>query len=244
MDLRERLHEPHVDVAALRHEADRRSNEFIIEELERLHPHDAILSEESADDRARVDRRRAWVVDPLDGTREFSEAGRVDWAVHVALVVDGIPAAGAVALPARGITLTTESPPIVRSSADGAPRLVASRTRPPDLIAPLAERLGASVIPMGSAGAKAMAVVLGEAEIYVHAGGQHEWDSAAPVAVASSAGLHVSRIDGSPLRYNNPDPWLPDLVVCSPALAPPVLDALRTLAAAGGETPLNRDAGQ
>ncbi|MDP9387136.1 MAG: 3'(2'),5'-bisphosphate nucleotidase CysQ, partial [Actinomycetota bacterium] len=121
MDLRERLHEPHVDVAALRHEADRRSNEFIIEELERLHPHDAILSEESADDRARVDRRRAWVVDPLDGTREFSEAGRVDWAVHVALVVDGIPAAGAVALPARGITLTTESPPIVRSSADGAP---------------------------------------------------------------------------------------------------------------------------
>jgi 3'(2'), 5'-bisphosphate nucleotidase len=159
-----------------------------------------------------------WIVDPLDGTREFGEPERDDWAVHVALVVDGRPEAGAVALPARGMTLSTEAPTGLPSRT-GKPRLVVSRTRPPALASLLAEELDGELLPMGSAGAKAMAVVLGEADIYAHSGGQYEWDSAAPVAVAVSAGLHTSRLDGSPLRYNAADPWLPDLLICRPELA-------------------------
>ena len=90
----------------------------------------------------------------------------------------------------------------------------------------VAEALGAELVAMGSAGAKAMAVVLGHADIYAHSGGQYEWDSCAPVAVAKAAGLHVSRIDGSELRYNQPDPYLPDLLICRPELAAEVLRAL------------------
>ena len=241
MGLRERLDRPDVDLAALRHEADHRSNELIVDALTRRHPDDAILSEEAADDAARLHCRRVWLVDPLDGTREFSEAGRVDWAVHVALVIDGSPAAGAVALPAQGVTLSTDAPPVIHPRTAGAPRLVVSRTRPPDLVAPLAERMGASVVGMGSAGAKAMAVVRGDADVYVHAGGQYEWDSAAPVAVAAVAGLHASRIDGSPLRYNNADPWLPDLVICSTGLAALVLDALAALIFSSPGAPVDRE---
>ena len=229
LDLRRQLDSPGVDLAALRGEGDRRSNEFILAALADRHPDDAVLSEESVDDVRRVGHRRVWVIDPLDGTREFAESGRVDWAVHVALVVDGTPVAGAVALPARDLTLVTEPASVPAGSRPRAPRLVVSRTRPPALIAPLAERLGATLVPMGSAGAKAMAVLLGEADAYVHGGGQYEWDSAAPVAVAAAAGLHTSRLDGSPLRYNNENPWLPDLVVCLPDLAPAVLEALREI---------------
>ena len=229
LDLRRELDSPGVDLAALRGEGDRRSNEFILAALADRHPDDAVLSEESVDDARRVGHRRVWVIDPLDGTREFAESGRVDWAVHVALVVDGTPVAGAVALPAQDLTLVTEPASVPAGSRPRAPRLAVSRTRPPALIAPLAERLGATLVPMGSAGAKAMAVLLGEADAYVHGGGQYEWDSAAPVAVAAAAGLHTSRLDGSPLRYNNEDPWLPDLVVCLPDLAPAVLEALREI---------------
>jgi 3'(2'), 5'-bisphosphate nucleotidase len=202
---------------------DRTSHELIMAELRRRFPDDAVLSEEAADDAVRLGRPRVWIIDPLDGTREFSEPPREDWAVHVALVTAGELRAGAVALPARGLTLSTAGAPPMPAASDGPLRLLVSRTRPTEHARLLAEQLGASLVPMGSAGAKAMAVVLGEADIYAHSGGQYEWDSAAPVAVAASAGLHVSRLDGSPLVYNCRDPWLPDVLICRPELADTVL---------------------
>jgi 3'(2'), 5'-bisphosphate nucleotidase len=205
--------------------ADAISHAFIVDSLNRRFPLDAVRSEEGGVEVARTESQRLWVVDPLDGTREFSEPPRMDWAVHVALVVEGTAVVGAVALPARGMTLTTARPPIPHRSHTGPPRLLISRTRPAEHAGRVADRLGARLIPMGSAGAKAMAVVLGEGEIYIHAGGQYEWDSAAPVAVATAAGLHVSRLDGSPLRYGQPDPWLPDVVICRRELAASVIEA-------------------
>jgi 3'(2'), 5'-bisphosphate nucleotidase len=178
------------------------------------------------DRRDRLDAERVWVVDPLDGTREYGERGRTDWAVHVALAVGGVAAAGAVALPARELVLRTDEALKVPDPSGGPLRVVTSRTRSPWAAAVVADALGAELMPLGSAGAKAMSVVLGEADAYAHAGGMYEWDSAAPVAVAAAAGLHVSRIDGSPLRYNRPDPWLPDLLVCRPELADTCLEAL------------------
>jgi 3'(2'), 5'-bisphosphate nucleotidase len=221
MDLRTRS-EP----ADLGSEGDRVSNARLRELLADARPDDAVLSEESVDSPDRLARRRVWIIDPLDGTREYAE-GRSDWAVHVALVVDGQPVAGAVALPASGRTLSTELPGAPAPRRPGRLRVVVSRTRPPAVAAWLAERLDADIVPMGSAGAKVAAVVLGEAELYVHAGGQYEWDSAAPVAVARSYGLHASRVDGAPLVYNRPVPWLPDLLVCRPELAEAALAALR-----------------
>jgi 3'(2'), 5'-bisphosphate nucleotidase len=229
LTLRRRLETGDVDTRALRDEGDRSSHDLILRALAEAYPHDPVLSEEGKDDQARLNSRRVWIVDPLDGTREFGEAGRTDWAVHVALAVDGVPVAGAVALPARDLTLTTDPPPRLAPPTRGAPRLVVSRTRPPAVALALATRLGAELVEMGSAGAKAMAVVLGEADVYVHSGGQYEWDSAAPVAVAAAAGLHVSRIDGSPLLYNQPNPWLPDLLICRRDQAAEVLAALRAI---------------
>ena len=202
---------------------DREAHELIVAALAERFPADAVLSEEGKDDERRLSARRVWIVDPLDGTREFSEPPRVDWAVHVALVEDGALVAGAVALPGRDRTLSTSDELVLAPAHDGPPRLVVSRTRPTEHAQRLAEHLGADLLPMGSAGAKAMAVVLGEAEVYAHSGGQYEWDSAAPVAVAASAGLHVSRLDGSPLVYNCRDPWLPDVLICRPELADAVL---------------------
>jgi 3'(2'), 5'-bisphosphate nucleotidase len=226
LDLRRRLADEGVDLKALRDEGDRRSNELILRRLREIYPDDPILSEESKDDPSRLASRRVWIVDPLDGTREFGEAGRTDWAVHVACAIDGAPVVGAVALPGRGLVLATSPAATVAVQAEGQPRLLVSRTRPPSLALELASRLGAMLVPMGSAGAKTMAVVLGEGDVYVHAGGQYEWDSCAPIAVAAAAGLHVSRLDGSPLRYNQPNPWLPDQVVCRPELAERVLEEL------------------
>jgi 3'(2'), 5'-bisphosphate nucleotidase len=218
--------------AELKAEGDHRSNELILSRLAALHPGDAVLSEESADDPVRLDADRVWIVDPLDGTREFSEDDRTDWAVHVALVTGGVLAAGAVALPAQGLTLSTVSPPVAPPPGGGRIRLLVSRTRPSEHASALATELGAELVPMGSAGAKAMAVVTGDADVYAHSGGQYEWDSAAPVAVAAAAGLHVSRLDGSPLRYNQPNPWLPDLLICRAEIEDDVLAALdRVLAA-------------
>ena len=205
---------------------DRQSHVFLLDLLHREAPGDAVLSEEGRDDLSRLRADRVWIIDPVDGTREFSEPGRADWAVHVALAIGGVAVAGAVALPARGITLTTEPAPEARPAYDGEPRILVSRTRPPVQARLIQESLGGRLVPMGSAGAKAMAVVLGEADVYAHAGGQYEWDNAAPAAVAAAAGLHVSRLDGSPLRYNNADPWLPDLLICRPDLADRVIDAL------------------
>jgi 3'(2'), 5'-bisphosphate nucleotidase len=206
-------------------EGDAGAHQLLMRRLAELHPGDAVLSEEGADDGARVGRSRVWIVDPLDGTREFGERLRTVWAVHVALVVDGAPLVGAVDLPAQGRLLSTADPP-KRSDPATPRRMVVSRSRPPAWAAEVGERIGAGLVPMGSAGAKIAAVVTGEADVYAHAGGQYEWDSAAPVAVALAAGLHASRVDGSPLRYNRPDPWLPDLVVCHPSLAAEVLAAL------------------
>ena len=201
---------------------DKRSHDFLMEALARERPGDAVLSEEGADTPIRLNAERVWIVDPLDGTREFSELGRDDWAVHVALWHDGELVAGAVALPAQGITLAT--PDVAKPSpAPATPRIVVSRTRPPAIALAVRDALSGTLVEMGSAGAKVAAVVKGHADVYVHAGGQYEWDSAAPVAVARAAGLHTSRIDGSPLVYYQSDPLLPDLVVCRPELADAVL---------------------
>jgi 3'(2'), 5'-bisphosphate nucleotidase len=201
---------------------DKRSHDYLMEALAQARPDDAVLSEEGADDPVRLRSRRVWIVDPLDGTREFSELDREDWAVHVALWEDGELTAGAVALPAQNVTLATPTvaaPP----PAPAAPRIVVSRTRPPAVALQVRDALNGVLVEMGSAGAKVAAVVQGLADVYVHAGGQYEWDSAAPVAVARAAGLYTSRIDGSPLQYNRPDPLLPDVVVCRPEYAQAVL---------------------
>ena len=212
--------------AELKAEGDRRSHVLLMDALAEAAPADAVLSEEGKDDLARLQAARVWIVDPLDGTREFSEVPRVDWAVHVALVEDGVPIAGAVALPAQGLTLSPAGPPPRAAAVAGPPRLVGSRPRPPAAAQQLAAALDGVLVEMGSAGAKAMAVVQGDVDIYAHSGGQYEWDSCAPVAVAQAAGLHTSRLDGSPLRYNEADPYLPDLVICRPELADEVLALL------------------
>jgi 3'(2'), 5'-bisphosphate nucleotidase len=222
--LRRRANE--MDARELRAEGDRQSHEFLMAELAAVRPTDAVLSEEGKDDAARLHADRVWIVDPLDGTREYGEEGRTDWAVHVALWQGGALVAGAVALPGRQLVLDTGNPPTVPAAHAGPPRLLVSRTRPPGFVGDVAERLGGELVPLGSAGAKAMAVALGEAEIYLHAGGQYEWDSAAPAAVAQAAGLHCSRVDGTALAYNQPDPLLPDLLICRPELAAAVLAAV------------------
>lgn len=201
---------------------DKRSHDFLMKAFAAERPDDAVLSEEGADDPVRLAAQRVWIVDPLDGTREFSELGRDDWAVHVALWEAGELVAGAVALPAQDITWATPqvaSPP----AAPGKPRIVVSRTRPPAIALAVRDALDGVLVEMGSAGAKVASIVAGVSDVYVHAGGQFEWDSAAPVAVARAAGLHTSRIDGSGLAYNQPDPKLPDLLVCRPELAEAVL---------------------
>lgn len=206
---------------------DTRANTLILDRLRAARPLDPILSEESADDRARLHSRRVWIVDPLDGTREFGE-GRDDWAVHIGLAIDGIAAAGAVALPALGLTLSTATPPPL--PPPNAPlRMLVSRTRPAPEALAVAEAIGAELVAMGSAGAKAMAVVRGQADIYLHSGGQYEWDNCAPVAIAAAAGFHVSRIDGSPLRYNREDVALPDLLICRKEQAADLLARIAAL---------------
>lgn len=226
LEIRAELTSIGAESKVLKDTGDQRSHDFLMAELARLVPDDAVLSEEGKDDTVRLSADRTWIVDPVDGTREFSEPPRTDWAVHVALVVDGQPTAGAVALPAQGVTLSTAETPVVPPNTTGTLRFVASRTRPGPSADILTEHLDAEMVPMGSAGAKTMAVVQGVADIYAHTGGQFEWDSCAPVAVARAAGLHASRIDGSPLVYNNADPYLPDLLVCRPELADDVLAIL------------------
>jgi len=205
---------------------DMAAHHFLMEELARHRPGDAVLSEEGRDGPARLAAERVWVVDPLDGTLQYGEPGRPDWAVHVALVIEGNPVAGAVALPALGKVFATDPPSPLPPPPARRPRVVTSRIRPPQAALVIAYHLGAELLQLGSAGAKAMAVLQGHADVYAHAGGQYEWDSAAPAAVAAAAGLHVSRLDGSPLVYNRPDPWLPDLLICRPELAEACLDAL------------------
>ena len=225
------------DEAELRKAGDAAAQELLAERLAAARPDDAVLSEEAKDDPIRLGADRVWIIDPLDGTREFGE-GRHDWAVHVALWeraagAEGELTVGAVALPGRGLVLGSAGH-AVPEPADGPLRIAVSRTRPPAVAVAVAEALNAELVPMGSAGYKVTAVVLGEVDAYVHGGGQYEWDSAAPVAVARAAGVHTSRLDGSPLRYNRPDPLLPDLVIARAELAGPLLAAIAAASGAGG----------
>jgi len=207
----------------LKDAGDLAAHELLMALLAEHRPGDAVLSEEGKDDKVRLERDRVWIVDPLDGTREFSEPPREDWAVHVALWESGELTAGAVALPAVGETFSTGRPPVLAPSTAARPRIAVSRSRPPAFTDGLVAALGGETVAMGSAGAKVISVVRDVTDAYVHAGGQYEWDSAAPVAVARAAGLFTSRVDGSPLRYNQDDVYLPDLVVCRPELADRIL---------------------
>jgi 3'(2'), 5'-bisphosphate nucleotidase len=211
----------------LKDAGDRAAHEMLVELLAHHRPSDSVLSEEGADDKRRLSASRVWIVDPLDGTREFSEPPRVDWAVHVALWEDGELTAGAVAQPALHETYSTGRPPVVPPRTSTRIRIAVSRTRPPAFVEALAEEIDAELVPMGSAGVKVISVVRDVTDAYVHAGGQYEWDNAAPVAVARAAGLFCSRVDGSDLRYNQDDVSLPDLVVCRPELSARILDFVR-----------------
>jgi 3'(2'), 5'-bisphosphate nucleotidase len=202
------------------------SHRFLLDALRTARPDDAVLSEEGADDPRRATADRVWIIDPLDGTHEFGEHGRHDWAVHIALWERGTLVAGAVSLPALGVVFGTDPAPTRPEPTRPRPRLITSRSRAPYAAVLVADALDCDAVRLGSAGAKAMAVVLGEADIYVHDGGMYQWDSAAPAAVALAAGLHASRIDGSPLVYNQRDAWLPDFLICRPELADRVLDAI------------------
>ncbi len=227
LELRARGGEPDL----LRKAGDRLSHEFLTTELAARRPGDVVLSEEGADDPARLTANRVWIVDPLDGTSEFGEPGRTDWAVHVALWEAATPGltAGAVALPAQAKVLSTAAPagPPAGGEGTGPVRIVVSRSRAPRLVYGISNLIGAKLVPLGSAGAKVAAVVYGDADAYVHAGGFYEWDTAAPVAVARAAGFHASRIDGSPLAYNQAVLRMPDILVCRPALAGALLQAIR-----------------
>lgn len=201
-----------LSLKALGKAGDATANQFLCHAISEQRPEDGLLSEESKDTAERLAKSRVWIVDPVDGTREYGEA-RTDWAVHVALAVDGVATIGAVALPGLGVVLRTDRPVEVPPAPERL-RMVVSRTRPAREATEVAEKIGAELVPMGSAGAKAMAIVRGEADIYLHSGGQYEWDSCAPAAVAAAHGLHVSRIDGSPLVYNQADVYMPDLLIC------------------------------
>lgn len=230
LGVRKALEDEGADPKTVKDEGDRRSDEFLMAELDAHAPAgDGVLSEESGSTHAdvrRLEAERVWIIDPLDGTREFSEPGRTDWAVHVALVVDGDAVCGAVALPALGTCFSTADDVIDLPPVPTEPRVVVSRTRPPVEADIVRDALGGVLVGMGSAGAKTMAILRGEVDCYPHSGGQYEWDSAAPVAVARHHGLHVSRLDGCPLVYNNADPYLPDLLVCRAELAETTLAAL------------------
>ncbi|MCB2015580.1 MAG: 3'(2'),5'-bisphosphate nucleotidase CysQ [Sphingobium sp.] len=214
---------------ALGKAGDQTANQFLVHAIREQRPDDGLLSEESKDTPERLEKSRVWIIDPVDGTREYGEE-RTDWAVHVALAIDGKPEIGAVALPGAGVVLRSDQPQALPPA--GSPlRMVVSRTRPAAEAVAVAEKLGAQLVPMGSAGAKAMAIIRGEADIYLHSGGQYEWDSCAPAAVAAAHGLHISRIDGSPLVYNRQDVYMPDLLICRKEHARPVLDLLMDPAA-------------
>lgn len=216
-----------LSLKALGKAGDATANQFLCHAILEQRPDDGLLSEESKDTEERLGKSRVWIVDPVDGTREYGEA-RTDWAVHVALAIDGVASVGAVALPGLGLVLRSDRPQPVPPAPERL-RMVVSRTRPAREATEVAERIGAELVPMGSAGAKAMAIVRGEADIYLHSGGQYEWDSCAPAAVAAAHGLHVSRIDGSPLIYNQADVYMPDLLICREEHAADILGRIATL---------------
>lgn len=216
-----------LSLKALGKAGDATANQFLVHAIKEQRPDDGLLSEEEKDNPDRLTKSRVWIVDPVDGTREYGEA-RTDWAVHVALTINGVPEIGAVALPGLGVVLRTDRPGMVPPAPERL-RMVVSRTRPAREATEVATKLDAELVPMGSAGAKAMAIVRGEADIYLHSGGQYEWDSCAPAAVAAAYGLHISRIDGSPLIYNQADVYMPDLLICRKEHAERVLAEISAL---------------
>jgi 3'(2'), 5'-bisphosphate nucleotidase len=216
-----------LSLKALGKAGDATANQFLVHAIKEQRPDDGLLSEEEKDNPDRLTKSRVWIVDPVDGTREYGEA-RTDWAVHVALAIDGVPVIGAVALPGLDLVLRTDRPGKVPPAPERL-RMVVSRTRPAREATEVAAKLDAELVPMGSAGAKAMAIVRGEADIYLHSGGQYEWDSCAPAAVAAAYGLHISRIDGSPLIYNQADVYMPDLLICRKEHATSVLTEISAL---------------
>jgi len=226
VELRDELVAEGIHYWDLKDEGDVAGHRYIMSALTAARPDDVILSEEAADNRRRLSAERVWIIDPIDGTNEFAEHPRHDWAIHIALWEAGELTAASVALPPLGITFDASPAAVVPPSTRAKPLLVTSRSRNPYCAVMVANALGCDVARLGSAGAKAMAVVMGEADIYVHDGGMYQWDSAAPSAVAKAAGLHVSRIDGSPLKYNQESLWLPDFLVCRTELAEPALNAL------------------
>jgi len=231
----ERLRGEGLEGKELKDAGDALGHRILMQLLSTYRPDDAILSEEGKDDKARLQNHRVWIVDPLDGTREYSEPPRDDWAIHVALWADGDLVAGAVAQPGMSTTFSTADPPVIPARTTSKPRIAVSRTRPPAFVAALAEHIDAELVPMGSAGAKVISVARDVTDAYVHAGGQYEWDSAAPVVVARAAGLHTSRADGAPLLYNQDDVLLPDLLVCRPELAEPMTSFVRAYWAEHGQ---------
>ena len=226
VELRDELVAEGIHYWDLKDEGDVAGHRYIMSALTAARPDDVILSEEAADNRRRLSAERVWIIDPIDGTNEFAEHPRHDWAIHIALWEAGELTAASVALPTLGITFDASPAAVVPPSTRAKPLLVTSRSRNPYCAVMVANALGCDVARLGSAGAKAMAIVMGEADIYVHDGGMYQWDSAAPSAVAKAAGLHVSRIDGSPLKYNQESLWLPDFLVCRTELAEPALNAL------------------
>ena len=226
VELRDELVAEGIHYWDLKDEGDVAGHRYIMSALTAARPDDVILSEEAADNRRRLNAERVWIIDPIDGTNEFAEHPRHDWAIHIALWEAGELTAASVALPTLGVTFDASPAAVVPPSTRAKPLLVTSRSRNPYCAVMVANALGCDVARLGSAGAKAMAVVMGEADIYVHDGGMYQWDSAAPSAVAKAAGLHVSRIDGSPLEYNKESLWLPDFLVCRSELAEPALKAL------------------
>ena len=226
VELRDELVAEGIHYWDLKDEGDVAGHRYIMSALTAARPDDVILSEEAADNRRRLSAERVWIIDPIDGTNEFAEHPRHDWAIHIALWEAGELTAASVALPTLRVTFDASPAAVVPPSTRAKPLLVTSRSRNPYCAVMVANALGCDVARLGSAGAKAMAIVMGEADIYVHDGGMYQWDSAAPSAVAKAAGLHVSRIDGSPLKYNQESLWLPDFLVCRTEFAEPALKAL------------------
>ena len=227
VELRDRLFAQGASQWDVKDAGDAAAQAFLARELHTHRADDAVLSEEEGQtDQRRFDADRVWIIDPLDGTREYSEPGRTDWAVHVALWADGKFGPAAVSLPAINAVFATDPASPLPKVDRERPRLITSRTRSPYSAVLVAEALDCDAVRLGSAGAKTMALIMGHADIYVHDGGMYQWDSAAPAAVALAAGFHASRLDGSPLIYNERDPWLPDFIVCRPEFAEPVLKAI------------------
>ncbi|MFZ4585059.1 MAG: inositol monophosphatase family protein [Acidimicrobiia bacterium] len=214
-------------------EGDQRANDLILERLAELRPDDPVLSEEAPDQRERLDVGRAWIVDPLDGSRGFGSRHSVDWAVHIAYFADGVMQAATVALPAIGRTIAMPDAALAPRADSEQIRIVVSDARAPRLAWELADAVDGVLIGMGSAGMKTAAVLLGEADVYVHVGAMREWDMAAPAAVALAAGAHVSRLDGSPIVFNQSSPIVPDVLVCRPELAATLLEVIGPLRGSG-----------